>query len=227
MTDAETNVTGTQVPPEETPNDSTETNANTGSEITTGDETKTLTMTQEHLNKLFADRAAQAKRNAERDLLKKYNFENVTELDSAMESFKEFEAKRQEQAEAEKTELQKQKELLDASIAKQVELAKQLTRTSIDNAVQRIAPTKNVPADRFPGLLKLLDRSLINTNNGEVKDEEVEAAIDATLKLHAYLISVQSGSQHGSPPSQTNSHLPANVDTENARYKKMLKLAGK
>jgi hypothetical protein len=227
MTDTETNVTGTQVPPEDTTNDSTETNANTGSETTTGDETKTLTMTQEHLNKLFADRAAQAKRNAVSDLLKEFGVDNVNDLKTAMESFKEFETKRQEQAEAEKTELQKKQELLDASVAKQAELARQLSRTQIDNAVQRIAPAKNVPPDRYPGLLQLLDRSLINTKNGEIKDEEVEAAIDATLKLHAYLISVQSGSQHGSPPSQTNSHLPANVDTENARYKKMLKLAGK
>jgi len=204
-----------------------ENNADTGTS-NTGDEdqNKPLNMTQEQFNAHMAKRAGQAKRNAIGDLLKEHEFENVDQLNAAMESFKKFEEKRLAAEEEQKTELQKQKDLYDKSVAYQAKQAAVIRTLQIESAVQKIAPKKNVPPNHFDALIKLMPISELKATDGEIADADIEAAIDATLEVSKFLVVNSTESQHGSPTGEDdNSQISINIDKDDARFKKMKKRA--
>ncbi len=94
-------------------------NADTGKPTGEQDKSKMVQMPQSDLDRLMADRAGQAKRNALSDLLKDLDVQDVSALKTIAESHKQAEEKRIAAEEANKTELQKSTDLLTASTAMQ------------------------------------------------------------------------------------------------------------
>lgn len=198
-TEAEDATTKTTETKTETPEAGTD--ANTGAS-NTGEETPpTLPKTQKDLDGMFADRAGRAKRNALSDLAKSLEIGDVTELGEIVKSHKQAEEKRIADEEAQKSELQKKDDLLTASAALQTTQAQTIKTLRIENAIMRIAPGKNIPADRFADLLTLMDTTAITITEGVVADKDIEDAIDTTLKERDYLTAKGNGSGIGSPPS--------------------------
>ena len=157
-----------------------------------------LNLTQDSLNQMMGDRAKQAQRSQLKDL----GVESIDTLKSMIEAYKQAETKRLADEEAAKSELQKESELKDAAIALQVKQDGAIKVLRIENAIMRLAPGKEVPADRFEDLLKLMDTSGIQMTDGVIADKDVEAAIDATLDGRDYLKAKMQSNRNGSPPSK-------------------------
>jgi hypothetical protein len=168
----------------ETPAPAT-TDANTGTNK--GDDTRTVQMSQSDLDRLMADRAGQAKRNAIGDLLNTLGVADVGALQSMAESHKQAEEAKLKAEEASKSELDKINEQLTASKQANVSSAATIKQLRIENAIMRLAPGKDIPADRFKDLLKLMDTSGIEIVDNSVDDADVEKAIDKTLEGREYL----------------------------------------
>lgn len=179
-------------------------NADTGKD-TTGeqDKSKMVQMPQSDLDRLMADRAGQAKRNALSDLAKALKVENVNELDAIVESHKQAEEVKVAAEEANKTELQKSAALLNTSEDVRGKQAQTINDLLIENAVITIAPSKEVAMAYLADLLTLMDKSTIEIKDGVVDTKTVEAAIEKTLEDRDYLkASSSNGNRHGSPLSR-------------------------
>lgn len=168
-------------------------NQNVGGDAKTSDSGKLLQFTQDALNAMMADRAQQAKRS----ILKDIGIEDVDTLKAMVSEYKEIEAKRVAAEDAQKTELQKMQEQLEATrrIADEREAA--IAKLKVETAITRLAPTKDVPNDRIEALLKLMDLSKLLADNG-VTDETIGKALDETLKANPFLVQKQ-GNGIGSP----------------------------
>jgi hypothetical protein len=173
---------------EPTPPSTTQEGSNTpdnvgGDSIKTPGQPATLHFTQDAIDKMQADRAAQAKRS----LLKQAGVENVETLTEIVNAYKEQETKRLEAEEAAKTDLQKKED--EVNLLKRQNEAQVLENKKllINYAVSRLAPGKDVPANRIADLLMLMDTSGIEITNGKLADKDIEAAIDAALKDREYL----------------------------------------
>jgi len=182
-------------------------NADTGKQK--GEETtKTVQMSQKDLDALFADRAGQAKSNAISDLLKTLGVSDVTALTTAMKSHNEAKEKRKADEEAAKSELQKKDDLLTASTTLQVTHLQTIKILRVENAIMRLAPAKEVPADRFMALLKLMDMDSIPITDGKIEDKDVETALDKTITDNPMLIIKSSNGQGYGSPSRKTSKQP-------------------
>ena len=191
-------------PPETTTIPVPDANADTGKDKTgEQDKSKMVQMPQSDLDRLMADRAGQAKRNALSDLLKDLDVSDVTALKTIAESHKQAEEVRIAAEEAQKTELQKSTDLLTASTAMQSTQGQAIIELLIKVAVMERAPAKEVQAVYFADLLQLMDKSVIEITDGVVNVETVDAAIDATLEGRDYLKAQATNNRTpGSPPSK-------------------------
>ena len=193
-----TETTTIETPAPETPNADTGT-SNTGEQ----DKSKMVQMPQSDLDRLMADRAGQAKRNAVSDLLKTLGVPDVTTLTSMAESHKQAEEEKTAAEEAQKSELQKRDEQLASSVSVQTTQAQQINDLLIKVAVMETAPSKEIAAVYFGDLLTLMDKNSITITDGVVDRQTVEAAIDATLEGRDYLkVQATNGRTPGSPPSK-------------------------
>lgn len=200
-----------------------ETNADTGKDKT-GENTKTVQMSQADLDRLMADRAGQAKRNALSDLLKDLDVQDVTALKAIAESHKQAEGKRIADEEAQKTELEK----IETKLSDSVSLYEQSIVTNrellIRLAITERAPGKGIDPIHFRDLQTLMiNKDSITITDGVVDDKTVDAAIDATLEGRDYLkVSAQNGKRPGSPPSKkmlpTQQQQPQNQQPVKKKY---------
>jgi hypothetical protein len=129
------------------------------------------------------------------------------------ESHRQAEEEKAKTEEANKTELEKRDESLANSIAVTTAQAETIKTLTIQNAIMRLAPAKNVPANLFSDLLMLMDTSTITLTDGKVVDEEVDKAIDATLVGREHMtVTPTNGKGYGSPsrstPQKTNVPKP-------------------
>jgi len=192
----------TTVPIAPTETTTTVPNADTGKDKT-GENTKTVQMSQTDLDRLMADRAGQAKRNALSDLLKDLDVQDVTALKAIAESHKQADEKRLADEEAQKTELQKERDLKDASIAIQTTQAAANHDLLIKIAIMERAPAKEIDPVHYRDLQTLMNKSGIEVVDGVVDEKTVDAAIDATLEGRDYLkVQATNGRPPGSPPSR-------------------------
>ncbi len=173
-----------QVTPKTTPDN---TNVDTDKDKIGESNNKTVQMSQTDLDRLMADRAGQAKRNAVSDLLKDLDVQDVTALKVIAESHKQAEEKATQAAEAAKSNEQRLADEIVQLKDFQVKSIADSNRWQIVAAIQRLAPGKDVPADRFADLLTLMDTSGIKVSEGTIDDKDVETAIDATLDGRDYL----------------------------------------
>lgn len=194
----------------------TGTDANIGASNTDENTSPFLKITQKDLEGMLSDRGGQAKRNALSDLASTLKLEDVNELTAIVESHKQAEEKRKQAEEANKSELTKKQDELDASKALQATQAADINKLLIEHAFMRLAPGKEIPADRFADFLVLMDTSTITVVDGKVNDSEVTAAIDATLEGRDYLkANASNGRGHGSPPRNPASpKLPTPSDKQ-------------
>jgi len=179
-----------------------------GGDSKTPDNASIVSMSQTALDKIMADRAAQAKRS----LLSEIGIEDVTVLKSIIEAQKQADEAKIAATEAAKSELQKKQEMLDASVALQVKQADTIKRLQIESAIKDIAPSKEIPANHFAALLKLMDTTGITIADGVVDIDSVGKVLDTTLESNPFLKAPE-GKQNGfGSPVRANKPQIRNIE---------------
>ena len=154
-----------------------------------------VSMTQSALDKIMADRAAQAKRS----VLKEAGIENPDDLKVIVDAHKQAELKRKEAEEANKSALDKKQEQLTAAMSANTEAQSTIKMLRIENAIMRIAPGMSIPPAHFEALIKLMNVDAITMTANKVEDKDVEAALKITLEANPFLVASSNGKSHGSP----------------------------
>jgi hypothetical protein len=174
----ENNENGTQEIPEGA---NTETSPQDGKN---DDSSQLKQFTQAQLDEMFRERASRAKSS----VLKEAGVDDMDTLLKIKSAYDDFEKKRVEAEEANKTEVEKLQEALNQSNNQHSLTQNQVKLLRVENAIMRLAPGEGISADRFEGLLGLMDTSAIKlADDNSVSDEQVKEAIEATIAKFPYL----------------------------------------
>ena len=106
-----------------------------------------------------------------------------SELEQAIQSFKSKKAEESKKASEEKDNLIKENE----------KLKDQIFAAQLESKIQTFATEKKVKLDRMNYVLRLIDRSDLTTNENEIDDEKVKAAIDTVIKDFPELVREDEG----------------------------------
>jgi small-conductance mechanosensitive channel len=143
-----------------------------------GDDHKVVTMTEDALNKLFGERASRAERAGVKALLEKLGVQDEKSLAALVKA-------QQDAAQAEKTDLEKANERVEALEAQNRSLADQLRRQKLEAAVRETARDMKF---RNPQIAL----SMVNLDDLDVDEDGkvlgVREALEALAKSDEYLV---------------------------------------
>lgn len=151
---------------------------------------RVLQMTQSQLDELMGGRAQRAKAAAIKDLLAEVGVENTDQLKTVFAAHKAAQ-------DAQKTDLQKAQEQIEALRRETNEKRAAYEQQLIRNAIMLKASTFEVPPDRLDALLRLMDKSSLTVKEETV--EGVDAALKATIAANPFLLYTDKGASKGTP----------------------------
>jgi hypothetical protein len=175
--------------PEDNENGTQETQEGANTETSTqdgkNDESSQLKQfTQAQLDEMFRERASRAKSSVLKDV-------GVDDMDTLLKmkaAYDDFEKKRIETEEANKTEVEKLQDALNSSKNEHSLTQNQVKLLRVENAIMRLAPDMGIGADRFEGLIALMPTGEIKMgDDNTIEDEQVKKAIEATVAKFPYL----------------------------------------